>query len=143
VDGKHILSGGFDNKVSEWAVPKEVNSKILSSMTARDACIIGDLSTAEELLTQEIHTDANLHTSYVNVTFVMGRKHDWDYDTVESISIRPLLIGYISKGIALCGKGQVWEARIAFDVASVFTNQDSNTNHFLLLNKAITLFDAD
>jgi WD40 repeat protein len=28
VDGKHILSGGFDNKVSEWAVPKEVNSKV-------------------------------------------------------------------------------------------------------------------
>jgi hypothetical protein len=61
-------------------------------MTARDACIIGDLSTAEELLTQEIHTDANLHTSYVNVTFVMGRKHDWDYDTVEvsyTNSLRP------------------------------------------------------
>jgi hypothetical protein len=112
-------------------------------MTACDACIIGDLSTAEELLTQEIHTDANLHTSYVNVSFVMGRKHDWDYDAVESISIRPSLIGYISKGIALCGKGQVCEARIAFGVASVFTNQDSNTNHFLLLNKAITLFDAD
>jgi hypothetical protein len=52
-------------------------------MTACDACIIGDLSTAEELLTQEIHTDANLHTSYVNVSFVMGRKHDWDYDAVK------------------------------------------------------------
>jgi hypothetical protein len=45
------------------------------------------------------------------------------------------LAGYISKGIALCGKGLVREARAAFDVASMFTNKDSNTNHFLLLIK--------
>jgi hypothetical protein len=45
------------------------------------------------------------------------------------------LTGYISKGIALCGKGLVREARIAFDVASMFTKQDSDTNHFLLLIK--------
>jgi hypothetical protein len=45
------------------------------------------------------------------------------------------LTGHISKGIALCGKGLVREARAAFDVASMFTNQDSNTNHFLLLIK--------
>jgi hypothetical protein len=45
------------------------------------------------------------------------------------------LTGYISKGIALCGKGLVREARIAFDVASMFTNKDSNSNHFLLLIK--------
>jgi hypothetical protein len=69
------------------------------------------------------------------------------------------LTGYISKGIALCGKGHVREARIAFDVASIFTNQNSNTNHFLILIKvsgiclayslfhcvfqAIALFHAD
>jgi hypothetical protein len=69
------------------------------------------------------------------------------------------LIGHISKGIALCGKGLVREARAAFDVTSMFTNQDSNTNHFLLLIKvgeihlacsllhsvfqAIALFNAD
>jgi hypothetical protein len=69
------------------------------------------------------------------------------------------LTGYISKGIALCGKGHVREARAAFDVASMFTNQDSKTSHFLLLIKvrqirlaysllhltfqAIALFNAD
>jgi hypothetical protein len=69
------------------------------------------------------------------------------------------LIGYISKGIALCGKGNVRHARAAFDVASFFTNQDPATNHFLLLIKvgrislvyslfhcvtqAIALFNAD
>jgi hypothetical protein len=69
------------------------------------------------------------------------------------------LTGYISKGIALCGKGLVREARIAFDIASIFTKQDSATDHYLLLIKvrqirltyslfhhafqAITLFNAD
>jgi WD40 repeat protein len=27
VDGRHILSGSQDNKISEWVVPKDVNSK--------------------------------------------------------------------------------------------------------------------
>jgi hypothetical protein len=69
------------------------------------------------------------------------------------------LTGYISKGIALCGKGSVRHARAAFDVASFFTNQDSKTNHHLFLIKvgrillafsllhcvfqAIALFNAD
>jgi hypothetical protein len=69
------------------------------------------------------------------------------------------LTGYISKGIALCGKGNVRHARAAFDVASFFTNQDSKTNHFLSLIKvgrrsssrifstslfqAVALFNAD
>jgi WD40 repeat protein len=27
VDGRHILSGGYDNKISEWDIPKDANSK--------------------------------------------------------------------------------------------------------------------
>jgi hypothetical protein len=77
----------------------------------------------------------------------------------QSISIHPSLTGYISKGIALSGKGHVREARAAFDVASMFTNQDSKATHFLFLIKvyqnhlvypllhlafqAIALFNAD
>ncbi|KAG2339395.1 hypothetical protein BDR05DRAFT_967930, partial [Suillus weaverae] len=146
VDGKHILSGGSDNKIIEWAVPKGLHPKILAIATARHACIIGDLSTAEELLTQEIHTNANNYTSYAHRSYVMARKHAWDHaldDAIKSINIQPSLTGYISKGIALCGKGHVREARIAFDIASMFTNQDPDTNHFLLLIKAIALFNAD
>ncbi|KAG1803244.1 uncharacterized protein BJ212DRAFT_1487111 [Suillus subaureus] len=45
--------------------------------------------------------------------------------------------------VALCGKGNVWDARVAFDVASMFMNQDSDTIHFLLLIKAISLFNVD
>ncbi|KAG2743305.1 hypothetical protein P692DRAFT_201795013 [Suillus brevipes Sb2] len=132
VDGRHILSGGCDKKISEWEVPTGAHAKILAITTARDACITGDLPTAEELLTQNIHTDANDYTSYAHRSF----------DAIKSISIQPSLTGYISKGIALCGKGLVREARAAFDVASMFTNKDSNTNHFLLLIKAIALFNA-
>ncbi|KAG1894053.1 uncharacterized protein F5891DRAFT_1195608 [Suillus fuscotomentosus] len=56
----------------------------------------------------------------------MARQHAWDYafgDAIESIA-------------------QVWEARKTSDVASMFINQDSTTHQFLLLIKAITLFNA-
>lgn len=43
-----------------------------------DVCITGDLTTAEQLLTQEIEVDANSHTSYANRSFVMARRLDWD-----------------------------------------------------------------
>jgi hypothetical protein len=33
--------------------------QILAVTTAHNACVTGDLSTAEELLTQDIHTNAN------------------------------------------------------------------------------------
>ncbi|KIK49125.1 hypothetical protein CY34DRAFT_797510 [Suillus luteus UH-Slu-Lm8-n1] len=143
MDGKYIFSGGGDKIISEWAVP---NSKILAITTARNPCIHGDLSTAEELLTQDINTDVNDHTSYAHRSFVMARKHDWDRalrDAINSISIRPSLTGYISKGIALCGKGRIRDARAAFDVASMYTDQDPETIYFLLLIKATALFNAD
>ncbi|KAG2352949.1 hypothetical protein BDR07DRAFT_1615330 [Suillus spraguei] len=122
--------------------------RYLSSLSqqAHDACITADLSIAEESLTQDIHTDANDYTSYAHRSFILARKHAWNLaldDAIKSISIRPSLTGYISKGIALCGKGHVREARIAFDAASMFTNQDPEANHFLLLIKAIALFSAD
>jgi hypothetical protein len=53
--------------------------QILAITTARDACISGDLPASEELLTQDIHTDANDHTSYAHRSFVMARKHNWDH----------------------------------------------------------------
>ncbi|KAG0692644.1 hypothetical protein DFH29DRAFT_1084603 [Suillus ampliporus] len=103
----------------------EAIQRILTiTATARDACISGELHVAKELLTQEIHADAN-----------------------KSITILPSLTGCICKGIALCGKGKVRDAIKAFDIASMFTNGDPKTNHFLLLTKAnfqaITLFNAD
>ncbi|KAG2134884.1 uncharacterized protein EDB93DRAFT_1331178 [Suillus bovinus] len=79
VNGKHLLSGGYDSMISEWA----------------------------------------------------------------SISIQPSLTGYISKGIALCGNGHVLDARAALDVASMYTNQDPEILFFLLLIKAVALFNAD
>ncbi|KIK32608.1 hypothetical protein CY34DRAFT_814180 [Suillus luteus UH-Slu-Lm8-n1] len=100
VDGRHILSGGHDNKISQWAIPKDAHSKaspdshnairasfvqILATTTARDACITGDLSTAEELLTQNIHTDTNDYTSHAHRSFVMARKHAWDHALEDAI----------------------------------------------------------
>ncbi|KAG2039391.1 hypothetical protein BDR03DRAFT_1009023 [Suillus americanus] len=38
--------------------------------TARDACISGDLPTADKLLTQDIGADSSNYKSYVNHSFV-------------------------------------------------------------------------
>ncbi|KAG0700212.1 hypothetical protein DFH29DRAFT_1056381 [Suillus ampliporus] len=166
MDGKHILSGGSGQIISEWEVPKEawpeegpmkLESKvsILDSDTntiracfmpqiltintaARNACIAGDLSTAQQVFTQEIDADSSNYTSYANRSFVMARKNAWDHaldDARKSVAIQPSLTGCISQGIALCGKGQVRDARIAFDVAFMFTNEDSKI--------AIAMFNAD
>ncbi|KAG0703056.1 hypothetical protein DFH29DRAFT_998842 [Suillus ampliporus] len=143
-DGKRILSGGIDNKISEWVVPEaalpDAKACILAiSAMTRNACITGDLPTAEELLTREIDADANNYSSYANRSFVMARKHDWDHalhDAIKSVSIQPSLTGYISQGISFCGKKQVRNAIKAFDLASMFTNGDLKANHFLLLIKA-------
>jgi hypothetical protein len=62
--------------------------QILVITTARNACIDGDLSTAEELLTQEIFADANDYTSYAHRSFVMARKHDWDHALQDAIKAR-------------------------------------------------------
>lgn len=154
MDGKHILSGGSDNKISEWAVShKQVaqdstDLKILAINTAvRDACIKGDLHTAEVLLTQEIDADSNTdYDSYANRSIVMVRKFDWDHaldDAIKSISIQPSLIGYISKGLALCRKQQLFDATKAFDFAFTYTNGDPKLAHYLFLIKAVALFNAN
>jgi hypothetical protein len=62
--------------------------QILAITTARNPCIHGDLSTAEELLTQDINTDVNNHTSYAHRSFVMARKHDWDRALRDAINVR-------------------------------------------------------
>ena len=48
-------------------------------------------------------------------------------------------MGYISKGIALCGTRQVRAAREAFDLASSFAD-GPKINHFLLMIKAGRIF---
>ncbi|OAX39581.1 hypothetical protein K503DRAFT_799531 [Rhizopogon vinicolor AM-OR11-026] len=113
--------------------------------TVRTACINGDLSTAEELLMQEIANGEN-YRSYADRSIVMARKLDWDHaldDATKSISIQPSFIGYVSKGISLCGKKQVRDAKRAFDLASIFTDGDPKTYHLLFLIKSIALFRAN
>jgi hypothetical protein len=50
-----------------------------------DAYVTGDLSTAEHLLTKDIHTDANDYSLYAHRSFVMARKHDWDHALEDAI----------------------------------------------------------
>ncbi|KAG1734460.1 uncharacterized protein EDB91DRAFT_589691 [Suillus paluster] len=114
--------------------------------TVRRACTTGDLSTAEQLLTQQINADPDDDISYANRSFVMARKHQWDQalqDAIKSLCIRPSLTGYISKGIALSGKGHVQDSVEAFDLAFTFANEDSRIIHFLHLIKVMTVFNVD
>ncbi|OAX42739.1 hypothetical protein K503DRAFT_709950 [Rhizopogon vinicolor AM-OR11-026] len=113
--------------------------------TVLNACIAGDLHIAEELLTEEIDIDTTNYNSYANRSVVRARNGEWDHavqDAVQSIAIQPSLMGYISKGIALCGKEQLWDAMEAFDLGFVFSNRDPMTINLLLLIKAIVLFNA-
>jgi tetratricopeptide (TPR) repeat protein len=151
-DGRHILSGGGDLKISEWELleglsPAQVSGfKILViNPAARNACITGDLPTAIQLFTQQIDADPNNFESYANRSFAMARRAAWNdalQDATKSVSIEPSFIGYISKGLALCGNQQVQEAMAAFDLAFTFTKADPKTTHFLFLIKAIALFNA-
>ncbi|KAG2359514.1 hypothetical protein BDR07DRAFT_1414832, partial [Suillus spraguei] len=174
-DGKHILSGGNDKMISEWAVPlledvpevqtsddvsqedtpkeqvadnvQQSDCEILAiDTTARNACITGDLSTADRLLTKEINANINDYNSHANRSFVMARKGDWDRaldDALKSISIHPSLMGCISKGIALCGKRQFQNAMKTFDLGFMFVDTNLKKTHLLLLIKAIALFNAN
>jgi hypothetical protein len=45
------------------------------------------LSTAEELLTQELDADTNDFISYAHRSFVMARKHDWDHALQDAIKV--------------------------------------------------------
>ncbi|KAG1786940.1 uncharacterized protein HD556DRAFT_1006392 [Suillus plorans] len=107
----------------------------------------GDLHIIEDILTHEIDFDEddNRRDTYANRSIVRARKSEWDdalQDAVRSIAIQPSLLGYISKGIALCGNKQLWDAMEAFDSAFVFSNSDPNIINLLLLIKAIALFYA-
>ncbi|KAG1817516.1 uncharacterized protein BJ212DRAFT_1269921 [Suillus subaureus] len=116
----------------------------------RNACITGDLLIAEELLTQEIQgSGVNNYQSYPNRSFVMSRKQDWDHalqDALESVSLHSSLTGYISKGIALCGKNNPHDAIRAFDLASLFTKRRQFLLAYSLLQhnpQAVALFNGN
>jgi tetratricopeptide (TPR) repeat protein len=171
-DDRHVLSGS-SKTISEWPIsenaipkddpkddPKDVPKDVLVAQPqaysdfkvfamnpkARNACIAGDLPTAKKVLNRDIDADANNYISYANRALIMARQSEWDralLDSIKSVSIQPSFAGHVSKGIALCGKKQVRAANTAFDLASVFTNGDLKTSHFLYLIKTISLFEAD
>lgn len=60
----------------------------------------------------------------------------------QSMSIKLSFAGYISKGIALCGMELIRDVMKACDLAFMFANEDSKIVHFLLLIKAIAIFNA-
>ncbi|KAG1731851.1 uncharacterized protein EDB91DRAFT_1084941 [Suillus paluster] len=72
----------------------------------------------------------------------MARNSTGTVHFMMQASIRPSVAGYVAKGIALCGKQQIWEATTAFDLVFTFTfaNGDLKTSFLLLV---IALFIAN
>jgi len=62
--------------------------------TVRNACISGDLTTAEELLAEEIDADGNNYRSYANRSVVMARKLDWDHALDDATKVTSTLVDY-------------------------------------------------
>jgi len=58
------------------------------SAVVRNACISGDLATAEQLLTEEIDASGNNHHSYANRSAVRARKTDWDGALKDATKVR-------------------------------------------------------
>ncbi|KAG0704041.1 hypothetical protein DFH29DRAFT_997923 [Suillus ampliporus] len=144
--GDHDSPNNYPSETDEASGSDDLLLDIFAiNTTVRNASIAGDLHTAEDLLTQEIDTDDNNYASYANRSVVRARNSEWDnalQDADKSITIQPSLLGYISKGIALCGNELPWDAMEAFDLASIFLNRDPITIDILLLIKAVTLFNA-
>jgi hypothetical protein len=61
---------------------------LVINTTARNACIHGDLLTADKLLTQEINADRNDYNSYANHSFVMARQADWDRALDDAVKVK-------------------------------------------------------
>ncbi|KAG1786308.1 uncharacterized protein HD556DRAFT_1445176 [Suillus plorans] len=108
----------------------------------RNACITGDLDTAEAWLTQRIDTDNSDHNAYANRSFVRARKDDWDgalHDALKSAAM-PSLTGYLSSAIALCGNQRIQDAMKEFNLATM-----PNLSPTFLIHhgfQAIALFNA-
>ncbi|KAG2337996.1 hypothetical protein BDR05DRAFT_952268 [Suillus weaverae] len=116
------------------------------STTARTACLTADLSTAVDIFTEEITADSSNYVCYGNRSIVLARQCQWDAaleDANQCLSIKRSSIDYMSKGIALCGKGQIREACSAFDLASKMTTGNSASRHHIFLIKAIATFNAN
>ncbi|KIK35355.1 hypothetical protein CY34DRAFT_587347 [Suillus luteus UH-Slu-Lm8-n1] len=73
----------------------------------------------------------------------MSRKHAWDLALEDAIKHSALVDRLHLQRHRPLRNRSCPGARAAFDVASMFTNQDSTITHFLLLIKAIALFNAD
>lgn len=57
-------------------------------MTVLNACIAGDLHTAEELLVQEIEADDKDYDSYANRSIIMARGCEWDHALRDAVKVR-------------------------------------------------------
>ncbi|KAG2335491.1 WD40 repeat-like protein [Suillus weaverae] len=89
--------GQVDNNVQQSGCEiRAVNT------TARDACITGDLVTADRLLTQEINADSNDYNYYASRSFLMARKADWDRALDDALKVRCIVPSRFHSPCSFC-----------------------------------------
>ncbi|KAG2065660.1 WD40 repeat-like protein [Suillus decipiens] len=159
-----FFSGGSEQKVSQWIVPTGLVStktevKVIDKqkkytftaemeVTVRTAlCTMGgDLTGALDILTKKIKENTRSYTCFGYRSIVYARTRQWALalkDAIESIEIHKWSIGYVFKGIAHYGMGQIHEGGIAFDLALSLAARDSVSYLLLFLIKAIAIFNAN
>jgi hypothetical protein len=75
---------------------------LVMNTVVRDACIDGDLYSAEKLLKQEIHVNRDSYNSYANLSFVRARKLEWDDALEDATEVRCTdVVHYVSANFDL------------------------------------------
>ncbi|KAH7908863.1 hypothetical protein BJ138DRAFT_1115465 [Hygrophoropsis aurantiaca] len=104
----------------------------------------GDLTKAEEALSEVIKANMNDHNAFTNRALIRAHEVQRDRaleDAQMSINILPSVLGYVALSIALTGQGRSEHAMQAFDLGFVVCKDDVNIIRFLLLIKSIIIFN--
>jgi len=56
--------------------------------SVHNACLTRDLSSAQQLLIQQIISDQNTHNAYANRAFISAQKCDWDDALHDALQVR-------------------------------------------------------
>ncbi|KAF8546790.1 WD40 repeat-like protein, partial [Imleria badia] len=103
----------------------------------------GDLTRVEQLLTKDIADPSLQALAFAQRSLVRSRLKRWDMamdDAKMSTLVQRSVIGYIANAVARIGNGDHESAIRVFDL--VFTDGLATDNNFLLLIKAIIVFEC-
>ncbi|KAF8549281.1 TPR-like protein [Imleria badia] len=143
-DGFGRVLGGLKTRGATGSVYQQGVPFIDITNTVLDSWKQDRLQDTEVSLTETIANSGNKdHFALANRAVVRARLQHWDLaidDAEQSINVRPSIIGYIAKSLALIGARQKARGCRAYDF--VFRHCHPGDIDLLLLTKAVVLFMA-